>query len=341
MDVLHLFGSTHDAFYYDLSRMYAETALSPAGTRARYAAVAPDGHWRFGPAPDALGAPMALPAALAEIGRPDLVVPHMFCRRGMTAYRALVEEVLGLPLVGAAAGTAALAQSKTRTRDVVAAAGVRVSAAERLSPGALPGLAPPYVVKPDSEDNSLGISVVHDSAEAAAAVAHARRFDAEVFAEAFVPGREIRVAVVELDGETLVPAFLEYPVSAARPIREVADKLEPGDGEGRAGLRQSRRADAQPVCPAPVDPDLGRALGGAARAAHRALGARHYSLFDFRIHAETGEPHLLEAGLFWSFSALSAISKMLAGAGHDPTEITGRLWRDAAGQSTRPRSVAE
>ncbi|MEK8018840.1 MAG: hypothetical protein VSS75_018360 [Candidatus Parabeggiatoa sp.] len=29
-----------------------------------------------------------------------------------------------------------------------------------------------------------------------------------------------------------------------------------------------------------------------------ALGCRDYSLYDFRVHSETGEPYLLEAGLF-------------------------------------------
>jgi D-alanine-D-alanine ligase len=187
---------------------------------------------------------------------------------------------------------------------------------------------PPYVVKPDTEDNSLGISVITCAAEAIRAVAGAFEYDDTVFAEAFVPGREIRAAVVETDDGPIVPAFIEYPVSEARPIREMEDKLQPDGSNG--ALRQSTRPEAQPVCPASVTPSLAYALQDAAMAGHRAIGARHYSLFDFRVHRDTGEPVMLEAGLFWSFSELSAISKMLTGAGLDPRAITEQVWRRAA-----------
>jgi D-alanine-D-alanine ligase len=134
--------------------------------------------------------------------------------------------------------------------------------------------------------------------------------------------------VVETDDGPIVPAFIEYPVSEARPIREVEDKLQADGPDG--ALRQSGRPEAQPVCPAPVSPSLASALRDAALAAHRALGARHYSLFDFRVHRDTGVPVMLEAGLFWSFSELSAISKMLAAAGLDPLAVTAEVWRRAA-----------
>jgi D-alanine-D-alanine ligase len=331
MHVLHVFGSTQDAFYFRQSKMYAAAVLRPEGITHRFAAVSPDGYWRFGPDPDTLGPALTLDEALNAVGTPDLMVPHMFCRKGMTTYRALFEDLLGIPVVGAPADVAGLATSKLWTRDVVAAAGVPVAEAEPLAQGAAPTLAAPYVVKPDSEDNSLGISVVTDPADGPEAVAHARHYADTVFAEAFIPGREIRAAVVAGEDGWQVPSFIEYPVSEARPIREVADKLEStSDGS----LRQSERADAQPICPAKVSEALAEDLAAAAEAAARALGARHYALFDFRVHAETGAPYLLEAGLFWSFSRLSAISKMLAGSGIDPTETTGALWRAAAAPGT-------
>ena len=332
MQVLHVFGSTQTEFYFELSKMYASAVLRPEGVQHRFAGVRPDGTWQFGPDTETLGPPMALDAALGEVGRPDLVVPHMFCKTGMTTYRALFEDILGLPVVGAPAAVAGLATSKLWTRDVVAGAGVRVAAAERLVGRRMPSLDVPYVIKPDSEDNSLGISVVRDPEDAEAAVAEARDYADTVFAEAFIPGREIRAAVVERDGDLHVPSFIEYPVSEARPIREVEDKLQ-ANADG--SLRQSHRADAQPICPAEVSDALGQRLAEAAKRAHRALGARDYSLFDFRVHAETGEPYMLEAGLFWSFSALSAISKMLKASGEDPTAITREIWCAAAAGAGR------
>merc|ERR1719310_723941 len=52
-------------------------------------------------------------------------------------------------------------------------------------------------------------------------------------------------------------------------------------------------------------------LDAAVVAGHAALASRDYSLFDFRIHEETGEPYIIEACSFWTFTPISAISLML------------------------------
>ena len=172
--------------------------------------------------------------------------------------------------------------------------------------------------------------MVRCAEEAEAALAAAGFFDDEVLVERYVSGRELRAVVIELGDEFLTPAFIEYPTSMSRPVGTVQGKLERGEG----AMRQSRRADAQPICPAIVEPDLASRLSDSARRAHRALGARDYSLFDFRIDAEIGEPNLLKAGLFWPFSSLSAITKMLRADGEDAEELILQLWRAAAGRSS-------
>ena len=338
MDVLHVFGSTQSDFYFKLSKLYASAVLRPVGVNHRFAAVSVNRTWRFGKDVDDLGPELPLDQAISQIGTPDLVVPHMFCRNGMTAYRALIEDVLELPLVVATASVSGLATSKLWTRDVVASAGVNVARGERVQRGDTPSIDFPFVVKPDSEDNSLGISFVDSEEDAEAAVAHAFEFDDSVFAEEFIPGRELRAAVVDTGDDLICPAFIEYPVSEARPIREVADKLE-AEEAGQGKLQQSTRDDAQPICPAHVSKDLAQKLKQAAIKAHGALGARDYSLFDFRVHRDTGKPYLLEAGLCWSFSDLSAITKMLRGANMDADAVTLAIWENAAARKVRPNRV--
>ena len=61
-------------------------------------------------------------------------------------------------------------------------------------------------------------------------------------------------------------------------------------------------------------------VAAAARTAHQALGARHYSLFDFRIDPE-GQPWFLEAGLYCSFAPVSVLAMMAAAAGIPVTEL--------------------
>ena len=59
----------------------------------------------------------------------------------------------------------------------------------------------PVVVKPARSDNSMGVSLVADRAEVAAAVAHAKSHSSDVLVETYVPlGREVRCGVVEVDG---------------------------------------------------------------------------------------------------------------------------------------------
>ncbi len=74
-------------------------------------------------------------------------------------------------------------------------------------------------------------------------------------------------------------------------------------------------------------------LADAAKQAHVALGCRDYSLYDFRVHTDTNEPHLLEAGLFWFFGKISMISRMILADGQSLEDLAWELWRTAAGRS--------
>jgi D-alanine-D-alanine ligase len=63
-----------------------------------------------------------------------------------------------------------------------------------------------------------------------------------------------------------------------------------------------------------------------ARRCHRALGCRHYSLFDFRIDPD-GRPWFLEAGLYNSFARRSVIPTMAAAAGTSLPELFSAMVR--------------
>merc|ERR1719231_688088 len=61
--------------------------------------------------------------------------------------------------------------------------------------------------------------------------------------------------------------------------------------------------------------------------AHRALQCRDYSLFDFRVHAETKQPYVIECCAFWSFSPISAISLMLQASNLSFERMIVDIWR--------------
>lgn len=335
LTVLHVVGSPTSRFWFDLSLLYAAPVVRPAGFRALFAVAYPSGEWALGARLDAPGERLSLAEFLTRLPRVDLVVPHLFCPAGLAAVRDLFEVVLGLPLVGSPAAVLRVAQDKHLTRLVAAAAGVRVPAGVVLEPGdgVEVGLGFPVIVKPATADNSDGLALVQTPAELPAALAAAFAFGRRALVEAFVPGREIRGAVVERNGRLETLAYIEYGVSAAHPVRFAANKLRVDDGGALVG--QERESAIAAVCPAVLAPALRDELGAMMTAMHRALGCRDFSLYDFRVHAGTGMPVLLEAGLFWSFGPLSMVSQMLAASGLDLDAVAVEVWQAAAGRGAR------
>lgn len=333
--VLHLAGSAVSEFFADLSRLYARDCLAATADPERYAFhvayVTPDRRWRFPvdlsePA-IAAAPPMALPAAIERIVAmaPDVVVPQMFCLPGMTSYRALLD-VLGLPYVGNPPHVMAIGADKPTAKAIVAAAGVAVPDGVLVRAGerpALPGLPVPAVVKPADADNSSGVTLVRDPGAYPAALAAALEHSAAALVETYVElGREVRCGLLERDGELTVLPLEEYRMDpVAKPVRGADDKL------ARAAGGDLRLVAKDPSRAWIVDPDdpLTARVGEAAIRCHRALGCRHYSLFDFRVDPD-GEPWFLEAGLYNSFARQSVVAMMAAAAGTDlPTLFAAML----------------
>jgi D-alanine-D-alanine ligase len=326
--VLHLAGSRVSDFYYNLSIIYAKEVVQPVGVSSYYAVVHPDGLWQLGSSLENLSEKISLQEMISRLPQIDVVVPHMFCFPGMTSFRGFFEDILGWPLVGSPSHCTALATNKAQTKSVVSAAGVRVAKAQVIRPGEPVTMKPPLIVKPNSEDNSLGMTLVWHEDEIATALQVGFEHDETLLVEDYIPGRELRVAVVERDGQLSVLPAIEYLVTEEHPVRTFDDKLElQADG---MPSKQPDQPAAKPVCPAEVTPELFEKLADAAKRSHLALGCRDYSLYDFRVHAETNEPYLLEAGLFWSFGKISMISRMLLADGQSLENVALELWRGAA-----------
>lgn len=333
--VLHLIGSAVSHFHVDLSRLYAGDCLRATADPEQYefliAYVTPDGRWRFPADLEPASIEAARPMTLADAVRTldalaiDVVVPQMFCLPGMTTYRALFG-LLGIPYVGNRPEVMALAAHKGRAKAVVAAAGVRVPQGQLVCPGDAVTIDLPVVVKPVDSDNSLGLTMVRDWSDLDGAVADACAHGSAALVETYVElGREVRCGIVVRDGELVCLPLEEYAVdSAAKPIRDRDDKLaRDSDGELRLVAKESTRAWL-----VDVDDPVTAKVWEAARRCHEAIGARHYSLFDFRIDPD-GEPWFLEAGLYNSFARQSVVTMMAAAAGM-PVEQIFRMAVDQA-----------
>ncbi len=337
--ILHLVGSPTNQFYCDLSRFYADSCIHAIADPARYtfqiAYVTPDKKWRFpaslSDADIAAAKTFDLADAVQFLSQQhiDIALPQMFCVSGMTDYRSLLD-LLDIPYIGNKPELMALTANKAKAKAVVAAAGVAVPESELLRRKDKPSFKPPVVVKPTQADNSLGVSLVNTEAEYTAALEAAFADSDEVLVERFIElGREVRCGIIEQQGELVCLPLEEYRMDAqTHPIRAYSSKLTKN---ARGDLAFAGKDPTQTWLVNADDPDVAQ-VWEAAKLSHRALGCRHYSLFDFRIDAE-GKPWFLEAGLYCSFAPKSVIPTMVKETGVDLSTFFQQMVDEALAES--------
>jgi len=318
--VLHLAGSSTSDFYFSLSVFYANEGMKVALKDNKtmnefefsYAIVHPEAggfSWSF---PKDLDESTIKACqrynrseGMAKFGsfQPDIVVPHMFCRAGLTRFRNLCD-LVDFEILGPSANSQEIAENKAWSKAIFQSAGVPVPPGEKLVLGeneTPSSISLPFVVKPCCEGNSAGISLCHDENEVKAALAEAFKYDDEVLVEKFIPlGRELRVSCIEeSDGTINVSPALEYFIP--QDIRTSGDKLQVAE-EGK----EVNFSPTTTQYPADIDQELNEKLRVCAIKAHKALNSRDFSVFDIRVDPE-GNPFFLEAGLFCSFAPTSAV----------------------------------
>src|SRR6185503_2307778 len=137
--------------------------------------------------------------------------------RGEDGTIQTILQVLGVPYTGSGPLGSGLAMDKDVSKRLFRASGVP-TAEWLMAPASIEEVADvigwPAVVKPSKQGSTVGLTVVKASADYAAAVELAARYDDEVMVEAFVPGRELTVGI--LDGEAL-------PTGEIIPRHEIFD----------------------------------------------------------------------------------------------------------------------
>lgn len=230
-------------------------------------------------------------------------------------------EILKLPYTGSGVCASAVAMDKQLSKTLFALAGVPTPPGEILAPGdderararvIAKKLGWPVVVKPTREGSTVGITVVSDESKLDDALALARSCHGELLIEAFIPGREISVGI--LDGKVLGSVEIRPRVA----VYDYAAKYTRGDTEY--------------LVPAPIPPEVAAVATKATEAAYRALGCVGHARADLRIDDSKGPAgvFVLEINTLPGMTGTSLLPKVAAHAGLDYKELVARILRTAS-----------
>ncbi len=232
-------------------------------------------------------------------GRLDEVDVACVVLHGKPGEDGVVQGILdfrGIPYTGPKVLGAALAMNKLVTKKILAYHGVATPRYRvvRKRGGSLPGEGDlpedhyPVVVKPVDEGSTIGVSLVRDESELAAAIDEAFKYSDEVLIEEYIEGRELTVGVV---GDAALPLIEIRPKSGFYDYKSKYTK----------GLTEY-------LVPAPVPEEIAEKAKKWALIAHVALYQRGVSRSDFRL-SENGELYLLEVNSIPGLTETSLLPK--------------------------------
>ena len=218
-------------------------------------------------------------------------------------------EYLGIPYTGSGVMGSAIGMDKVRTKRLALAAGVPTPEFVVLTGRAdfelaLERLKLPLIVKPVTQGSSVGMTKVERAADLPGAYTAAAQLEAQVFAEAWMPGKEYTVAI--LQGEALPSIRIETP----RTFYDYEAKYF--------------RDDTRYFCPSGLSAGAEAHLASLALAAFEAAGASGWGRADFMMEP-SGRPMLLEINTVPGMTSHSLVPMAARAAGIDFAEFVWRV----------------
>ena len=264
----------------------------------------------------------ALERSLADLG-PRVVVNLVESLEGRGRLLHLVPallESLELPFTGCSSSALALTSHKVLAKRELRAA--EIPTPVLFEQGSASGDA--WIVKSVWEHASLGLddaSIVTGSAVADALAARRAEYGGEWFAEEFVAGRELNVALIATgDGPRVLPVaeirFDDFPADKPRIVGYAA-KWDTASFEYRSTPRAFD-----------VEPAIAHRVGEIALACWRLFRLDGYARVDFRVDGQ-GEPWVLEVNANPCLSPDAGFAAALAEAGVEYRAAIAGLLDDA------------
>jgi len=229
-----------------------------------------------------------------------------------------VLETLGIPYTHSGVLASAIAMDKAKAKAVLSAAGVKVPGGglfNRHEAARDHVMAPPYVVKPNSEGSSVGVFLVFEGANSPPQelIAPGWTYGEEVMIEPYIRGFELAVAV--MDGKALA-------------VTEIVARTGFYDYEAKYSDGGSEH-----IVPARIPDAVAARAMAMAELAHAALGCRGVTRSDLRYDDINDNLVLLEVNTQPGMTPVSLAPEQAAFKGVSFNALVRWMVEDAYGRS--------
>jgi D-alanine-D-alanine ligase len=265
--------------------------------------------------------------------RPDLVFNLVESVENESAQEmniAAVYELMRVPFTGAGPLALGTALNKPRVKDILASHGIRTPKFQVFQPG-LPvvpkrGLGFPLIVKPATEDASVGIddlSVVYTKRDLVTRVHFIHReYEQAALVEQYIDGRELNVAIIGNNPPIALP-ISEIDFSGLTKGMHKIVSYEAKWMHGTVAFEGTKG-----VCPAVLPRKTEAELRATALRCFTLIGCRDYARVDFRL-TKKGVPFVLEVNPNPDISDDAGFARSARAHGFTFPEIVGKIVESA------------
>lgn len=236
-------------------------------------------------------------------------------------------ELAGVAYVGCDVLSSAIGMDKDMARRIACIDGLKAARYKTLSWHSSPverqqfchdvatELGWPLFVKPCSLGSSVGIHKANNTAELAAAVDDALRYDEEILVEEFLQGREIELAV------------LENSVPCAKPRVSVPGEIRVNhpDGFYSYSAKYLESGQTELIIPAVLNNKLDARLKQAATDIFTRLKCKGLARVDFFVDDKNDEIYFNEINTLPGFTSISMYPKMWQATGFSYPDLLDEL----------------
>lgn len=260
-----------------------------------------------------------IPAFIQDLTniKPDVIFNALHGRFGEDGCAQGLFNLLKIPYTHSGVLASAIGMDKHYAKMIFTAVGIPVAPEKIVSLSDLRDgntLPFPYVIKPINEGSSIGVYIIENETQAETLIKNWPFGGAHVMMEAFIPGREMTVSVI--NGKALC-------------VTEIAPKQGFYDFENKYQTGKTEH-----LIPAPIDETDTKKMKQYAELAHKALGCRGASRTDFRYDNQTksGISHIvaLEINTQPGMTNLSLLPEAAKYAGISYEDLVSLLVEEAA-----------